>query len=82
MSTGHWNNNFRRTPFGNAFLCDRTFHYVTSRQTREIREKEIERTPIQVDMRTILVGIMNDASAVNRKLYEFETETDGPDTHN
>jgi hypothetical protein len=32
-------------------------------------------------MTTILIKLMNDTSAINCKLDEFETETDGPDTH-
>jgi hypothetical protein len=48
---------------------------------RRDTRKEIERTPIQINMTIILMKLMNDASAINFKLDEFETETDGPDTH-
>jgi len=36
---------------------------------------------LSYNMTTILKELMNDASAVNCRLNEFETETDGPDTH-
>jgi len=39
--------------------------------------KEIERTPIQLNMTMILMELMIDASAVSCELYEFETKTDG-----
>ena len=39
--------------------------------------KEMERTPIQINMTMTLMELMNDASAVNCILDEFETTTDG-----
>ena len=50
--------------------------YNTSSHRRDTW-KEIEHTPIQKNMTTTLMELMSDASAINCKLDECETETDG-----